>query len=116
MVNILDALKTVVVKYKARYIWTFHQVLGDLFKALIAQVQLTTAVGKVAAFVWNREICINKCVLLIFNARLSQNRFILPNDKDEFINPQYKGSATSLMICETAGQWEGVVWVTNTRS
>jgi hypothetical protein len=51
MVNILNTLKTVVVKNKACYIWTFHQVLGDLFKALIAQIQFTAAVGKVAAFV-----------------------------------------------------------------
>lgn len=45
MVNILDTLKTVVVKNKARYIWTFHQVLGDFFKALIAEVQFTAAVS-----------------------------------------------------------------------
>jgi len=51
MVNILNTLKTVVVKNKACYIWTFHQVLGDLFKALIAQIQFTAAVGKVAAFI-----------------------------------------------------------------
>jgi hypothetical protein len=103
MVNILNALKTVVVKNKACYIWTFHQVLGDLFKALVAQIKFAAAVGKVAALVWNIEICIKKGILSIFNARFSQKKFILPNDRDEFINPQNKGSAISLMICGTAG-------------